>query len=585
MTVRESAVSPPLRMLVAVALAGIVCGCQEAWTRAEGPTAVPDTRPASHVVRVRASYPGADAKVVADTVTSPLLLQLDGVDGAERIESVSRDETCEIVVRFGPKADAGRARVLVQNRVALAEPLLPEAVRRPGLTIDTRDPEQLPSVWLTVRGGAGADPLIAAHVARTTLTGTLLRIAGVETVGVDGLDSRLLVLLDTDKLADRGLTTADVVAALEKQNVRVEAAGRTALALKSSGRMLDAETAAGVVVRVDANLKPVRLRDVGRVEKVAVAGGFALRNGEVVALVRVTGLPGHSITAPVTEAVAALGKNLPAGVRVETFADLSIESAALAWVELALPAGAGPARTRTATDAAVKLIRTLPGRPDCMAFSGAAQNRATLLVKLSHKDAPTPADLRKALAGVHQVVARVSEVTAGRTAFPVRIALCGEGHDDLRRWADAVAERLEADEIATDAAVWPRADHTSLSVKVDRKKVAALGVKMDDLTAVLESAAGMSVDATADMKRLEVRGENGKQVPLGAVARFEAVTGPEAIWRLGTQTALKLTANPPDGQTPASAAARCVRVAEDEKKRLKLPAAFRVTDSTAPEAR
>jgi multidrug efflux pump len=249
-------------------------------------------------------------------------------------------------------------------------------------------------------------------------------------------------------------------------------------------------------------------------------------------------------------------------------------------VEVRLPDGASRERTREAVARATGIVRDLPGKPDVVAFGEGEPNAATLLVKLP-KDGPAIADIRKALVSLREMVCRVTDVSAGAKPFPARIALCGEGHDDLRRWADAVTKRVNEADASADADAWPRGDRTWTTTNIDRKKAELMGVTVQDITDTI-STFGSARMGPDDLKRLQVRNRDGERVPLGTIVEFRTVTGPDAVYLVGSEYALRLTANPAADETPSAAATRFVKVAGEERARLKLPAAFRVTDLTRP---
>jgi multidrug efflux pump subunit AcrB len=211
--------------------------------------------------------------------------------------------------------------------------------------------------------------------------------------------------------------------------------------------------------------------------------------------------------------------------------------------------------------------------------------------------------MREALAEIREALVRVSGPLNGGRPFPVRIALTDpgdRGEKPLREWADAVADRLRKEGLAADAGVGPRPDVPRLVVDFDRTKMAAVGVSMADAMATLEAAVGgvhvndfnqfgrtwrVTIGGDpqllrVDIKRLLVRGKNGKMIPLGNIASLEAAYGPEAVLWVGRTRALRITADPPAGKTPGEAAAKCAEVAEAERKRLGLPAECKVVNLT-----
>ena len=240
----------------------------------------------------------------------------------------------------------------------------------------------------------------------------------------------------------------------------------------------------------------------------------------------------------------------------------------------------------------------MPGSPKCLAIGEQDANVARVLVKLPAKNA---ADVRKALADIAEARVRLSELTNGRT-FPVRIALTdegGHGEEKLRKWADAVAKRLEKEEVAIDPDVFPGRAAPQTFVHVDREKLAKLGLKMADVCDTLQTAVGglyvndfnafgrttqvrIHSDAKGatpeDLKRLKLKSEKGEIVPLGSVAAFKATEAPPAALRVNLYPALRISAAVPPGKTAAEVTAKCIEIAEAERKSMKMPDAFKVVN-------
>ncbi len=505
------------------------------------------------VVRVKASYPGASATVVADTVAAPIELAVTGAEGAVLLESESRDDgSYTLVVRFKPGTDVNTAQVLVQNRVNIAVPAIPDEVRRLGVSVDKTDPDRFPDLWIAVTGAEPA--LLGAAAGRTR--DELVRVVGVWDARVVGAPtSGVRAWLDPDKLADCGLTADDVATALRTQNLAVAAGqigappgGQPGLSLTTPDGLPDLDALGGTVLKVrDAAL--VRLRDVAKLELRPSDDAFARANDAPAVLLAVTA----DDPAAVRKRLAEIDK-LPKGVRVEAVAD-----GRGTVVEVRLPGGASAARTREATERAVKAVRALPGSPACLAFSGRETNAATVLVTAGN-DGPSRADLRKALADLKDARVRVSDLAAGRP-FPIRLALSADDPAKLRAWADAVAQKLAADGLALDSDVAPGPDVPHLSVNVDREKAAKLGIAVADITEVMQTHLGTKGD---DLKQLQVSAAGGKMVPLGAVVEFKEGTAPPAVVRVNLKLALCLTAAVPPVKSVAEVVAACRKVAEAE---------------------
>ena len=164
---------------------------------------------------VRASYPGADAETVAGTVATPLEEQINGVEDMLYMSSYSSaDGSMALTITFKLGTDLNKAQVLVQNRVAIAQPRLPNAVQQLGVTTNKSSPDIMMVVTINSPDGS-LDPLYVSNWARANVRDQLLRLDGVGDVTIFGerLYS-LRVWLDPDKLASLGLTADDAVQAV-----------------------------------------------------------------------------------------------------------------------------------------------------------------------------------------------------------------------------------------------------------------------------------------------------------------------------------------------------------------------------------
>src|SRR5438270_3225115 len=175
-------------------------------------------------VEVSAVYPGANAQVVADTVAAPVEQQVNGVEGMMYMSSqCTNDGNYTLTVTFHNGIDLNMAQVLVQNRVALAQPILPDLVKRRGVTVKKKSPSVLMIVNLFSPDGT-RDNLYLSNYATIQIKDELLRLPGVGDITYLGQrDYSMRVWLDPEKMASRNLTATDVVQAVQQQNVQVAA--------------------------------------------------------------------------------------------------------------------------------------------------------------------------------------------------------------------------------------------------------------------------------------------------------------------------------------------------------------------------
>src|SRR3954471_1396934 len=229
-------------------------------------------------VVVSAVYPGASAQVVADTVTTPLEQQINGVQGMTYMSSSSsNDGSSTITVTFDVGYPLSTAAVDVQNRVSQAASSLPAIVNQGCVTIKKQNPNFVLIVHLTSPDGS-VNPAALSNLAYLQVVDPLKRLPGVGDVQIFG-ERRysMRVWLDPDKLANLGITAVDVQNAIAEQNVQV-AAGKIGqspappntpfeMQVNAVGRLSDPAQFGEIVVRAEAaSGAVVRLRDVARVE-------------------------------------------------------------------------------------------------------------------------------------------------------------------------------------------------------------------------------------------------------------------------------------------------------------------------------
>jgi hydrophobe/amphiphile efflux-1 (HAE1) family protein len=234
----------------------------------------PDIAPPT--VTITATYPGASAEVIAQTVASPIEQEVNGVDDMLYIASQSTgDGLLAINVVFKTGVNIDLAQVLVQNRVAIATPRLPEEVQRFGVVVKKASPDLMMVVHLRSPDGSRTQQYISNY-ATLYVRDVLARIEGVGDVRVFGArDYSMRVWLDPEKIAARGMTAGEVVMALRAANLQVAAGainqppaaspGAFQLSVRTLGRLSEPAQVADVVLRSDAEGQ-VRLRDVARVE-------------------------------------------------------------------------------------------------------------------------------------------------------------------------------------------------------------------------------------------------------------------------------------------------------------------------------
>jgi len=289
----------------------------------EYPEVVPPT------VVVHASYPGANPKVIGETVATPLEEQMNGVEGMLYTASQSTsDGAMTLTVTFALGTNLDDAQVQVQNRVAQALPRLPEEVQRLGVTTQKSSPDLTMVVHL-ISPNQRYDMLYLSNYARLHVKDQLARLDGIGDVQIFGAgEYSMRVWLDPQRLANRGLTTGDIVHAIKEQNVEVAAGALNAspgpnnnafqLNINTQGRLITEDEFLKIVVRTDANGGVTYLRDVARVE--LGSNDYSLRsllNNKPAVAIPIFARPGSNaihISDEVRSTMAQLKKDFPQGV-------------------------------------------------------------------------------------------------------------------------------------------------------------------------------------------------------------------------------------------------------------------------------
>ncbi|MNJ18465.1 Efflux pump membrane transporter BepE [compost metagenome] len=305
---------------VLMMIAGVVAFFQ--LPLSEYPAVTPPT------VQVTAAYPGANPKVIAETVAAPLEQAITGVEGMLYMSSQSAtDGRMILTVTFAQDTNADMAQVQVQNRVSRVLSRLPEEVQRQGVVTQKTSPDILMVVHL-LSPDKRYDPLYISNYAYLQVRDELSRIQGVSDVLVWGAGEYSMRLwLDPNLIAARGLTAGDVIAAVREQNVQV-AAGSVGQAPDSTaafqitvntlGRLSDEEQFGDIIIRTGDNGQVTRLRDVARVEMGGDA--YALRSlldGEPAVALQIIQSPGANaldVAQAVRDTVQRLEGNFPAGL-------------------------------------------------------------------------------------------------------------------------------------------------------------------------------------------------------------------------------------------------------------------------------
>ena len=289
----------------------------------EYPEVVPPT------IVVRATYPGANPKTIAETVASPLEQAINGVeDSLYMFSQATGDGVVTLTITFKLGTDIDKAQVQVQNRVSQSLPKLPEEVRRLGVTTTKQSPDLTLVVHLFSPNGR-YDEVYLRNYATLQVKDVLARIPGAGDVEVFGSgDYAMRIWLNPDKLAARNLTASDVVSAIREQNVQVAAGAigqqpvsspvNFELQINAKGRLISTEEFGQIIVKTGPNGEKTLLKDVARVE--LSADSYALRsllNNKTAVALPIFQTPGANaleLSASVRRTMEELKKNFPDGV-------------------------------------------------------------------------------------------------------------------------------------------------------------------------------------------------------------------------------------------------------------------------------
>jgi len=309
-------------------------------------------------ITINASYPGASAETLAETVAAPIEQEVNGVEGMLYLSSSSTsDGVASITVTFQPGTDLDAAQVLVQNRVALAEPRLPEQVRQTGVVVNKQE-----SGFLMILGLTSPDKSLdndyVGNYANSSLRDRLLRLEGVGSVQIfGGGNYSMRVWIDPAKAAARGLTGPDIVTALRAQNVQAAAgaigqppfatnAAAFQLPVQVQGRLSDPDQFSDIVIKTDAEGRVTRVRDVARVELGAqdygIRGFFDGERGVGVAIIQQPGANALGTAERVLTEMEAIQAELPQGMALSVaynpteFVAASVESVQHTLIEAIL---------------------------------------------------------------------------------------------------------------------------------------------------------------------------------------------------------------------------------------------------------
>ena len=287
-------------------------------------------------VKVTASYSGANAEVVKQSVAIPIEEQVNGVDDMLYMSSSSgNDGSYELTVTFAVGTDPDTAAVNVQNRVAIATPRLPSDVTRSGVVTKKQSSNML-LVVNVVSPDQSRDAIFLSNYASINIEGALSRLSGVGSVSQFGaLDYGMRIWMDPERMTALGITTTDVAQAIDEQNILATAGSLGAppfagapqfqLSIQAKGRLETVEEFGGIIVRANTDGSFVRLRDIARIELGAKSYASSARLNNAPATAIAVYLSPGANALDVADAIYAelevLTKRFPPGVETKIIYD------------------------------------------------------------------------------------------------------------------------------------------------------------------------------------------------------------------------------------------------------------------------
>lgn len=315
----------------------------------------PDITPPT--VMVNASYPGADAETVAKAVGEPIEEQVNGVEGMMYMSSNSSDGSYSLTVTFENGTDLDEAAVKVQNRISLAEPTLPSAVKEQGVSVMSESSNILLFIALESDKQHDYSALYLTNYAKLNIIDELTRIDGVGGAGAfGGGEYSMRVWLDPDKMQVRGLTPADVMQMIESQNLEVSAGsvgtaptGRDVdfeFTLTAQGQLSTATEFGNIILRAEPDGSLLHLKDIATIELGSNSySDISHVSGKSAGLIGIQQLPGANaldVASKVKAKLGELSQYFPEGVSYRvimdttTYVTASIDEVLVTFVETTL---------------------------------------------------------------------------------------------------------------------------------------------------------------------------------------------------------------------------------------------------------
>lgn len=547
-------------------------------------------------ILVDAVYPGASASVVSDSVRGPVEQMIGGLERLRYMRSrCTSDGKLAIALAFNRGVDLQRLQGLTQNRVSQALSLLPDAVKRNGISVTQGLSRALLIISLSSPDG-GYDALYLGNYANIQLKDELVRVAGVGEVRLIGRgDYALRVWLDPAKLAERRLNADEV----------------SRLLAKEKDRGADQEKLANLILKADGDGRTIRLRDVARIELGAgQSHSEAILDGKrsvVLVVYPIAEASAQETRAALRKRLTELRARLPDGLALEEAFGFT-PNAECMLLDLDVPIGAAAEPMEKVLRRCEELLRPLPGIDRVLALSenpfDLFGSGPCVLVRLSPAEKRIAREkfldsIRARLAALENATVRIRDLSQpGRVpdyGYPVNLALAGSEAARVRDWANELGDRLARGKKLSD--VWVSRDgapRTQRFVEIDREAAAARGVSLSAIMNALEVLKGPqqlggrnwrmevradigSGDWARGLRQLKIRNSAGQMIPLNVVLALREETQPLALHFLDGRSMVEITANPALGVPIEHARKICEAAAEAARHDLSLGGDYRLT--------
>ncbi len=564
---------------------------------------------------VEAQYPGMPASVVEERVAGPLEQRINGVEHLLQLRSRSgRDGSHSLEISFERGTDPDRAQKLVQNRVNDAMPLLPEEVRRLGVSL-----RKTPSVLVMLVTLSSSDGSIDSHdlnnFAAVLIRPQLALVPGVAEVSLHGGDVMAArVLLDPQKLAAHKLAVPDVKRAIEQQALEATSGPRGGFQFTPAARggLTRPDQLAPIVIRSDPEGPAIRIEDVKsdiRLGEDRV--GFATFDGKPVAVLAVYAsawADPREVSAALRDRSRELREVAPPFVELSTGFEFTAPARAAAsgylLLDVDLPPAAPKESPREILARTDQSLRKTPGVRHVLALSGQPFDRdrdqPCLVVGLGQVDG-TPVDRDRILREIRTRFNATEKSASIRTrdlsgyarsrsfAYPIEFAIYGFDRKPLRELVDKVVARMAREPGLTDARAGPRQVPT-YAVDIDRAKMASLGLALPDVSASLQAVFGsvqagnlqavgrewpilLKIDPAGrgEVERLirtNLRTARGELISLSEVAAVHLENEPAYLERLNIFPVIVITAGLDGDLSLAEARFLCERIVTESLPEL-----------------